>query len=253
MNKHSATGLILLFCFVLTAVMAFPQDTAKKAHQQSTKAKPLTQRPNRFHQVGPALTKPADKTPAQTTPPQAPPKVNPKTQVDPAQLNDKTLGGQYQYLLSKAYNYQEPLIAAFWKNFNDTLKGVRERLNRASLVAADQKKEIDSLKASSASKDQSLSESNAKVDAISIFGIMMQKSAYNVLMFSLVGGLALVLVIVIITTAKYRNEARYRMNLYEEIEEEYKIFKAKANEKEIKLARELQTERNKLDELLGRG
>ncbi|MBS1524763.1 MAG: hypothetical protein JST19_03880 [Bacteroidetes bacterium] len=252
MNKYSATGFIIILC-LLTAFTAFPQDTAKKAHPvQSTKTKPLVKRPNRFHQVGPVLNKPADQTPAQTTPAQAPPKVNPKTQVDPAQLNDKTLGGQYQYLLSKAYNYQEPLISAFWKNFNDTLKAVRGKLQQASLTISAQKKMVDSLKASDASKDQSLSESNAKVDAISVFGIMMQKSAYNVLMFSLVGGLTLVLIIVIITTAKYRNEARYRMNLYEEIEEEYKTFKAKANEKEIKLARELQTERNKLDELLGR-
>jgi hypothetical protein len=41
--------------------------------------------------------------------------------------------------------------------------------------------------------------------------------------------------------------------LYNELDEEYKAYKVKSNEKEKKLARELQTERNKLDELLGRG
>ena len=65
--------------------------------------------------------------------------------------------------------------------------------------------------------------------------------------------LALALVIVIATTAKNKHEAKYRTELYDELDEEFKAFKAKANEKELKLARELQTERNKLDELLGRG
>ncbi|NNU34318.1 hypothetical protein HK413_09460 [Mucilaginibacter sp. S1162] len=50
-----------------------------------------------------------------------------------------------------------------------------------------------------------------------------------------------------------RKEAAYRTTLYNELEEEFKTYKAKANEKEKKLARELQTERNKLDELTGRG
>ena len=40
--------------------------------------------------------------------------------------------------------------------------------------------------------------------------------------------------------------------LYSELEDEFKAYKTKAIDKEKKLARELQTERNKLDELLGR-
>ena len=58
---------------------------------------------------------------------------------------------------------------------------------------------------------------------------------------------------VIARSAGYRREATYRTQLYTELEEEFKTFKTKANDKEKKLARELQTERNKLDDLLGRG
>ena len=72
-------------------------------------------------------------------------------------------------------------------------------------------------------------------------------------MFSLVIGLAIAFTVVVLTTAKHKYEAKHRTELYEEIEEEFKTYKAKANEKELRLARELQTERNKLDELLGRG
>ncbi len=81
----------------------------------------------------------------------------------------------------------------------------------------------------------------------------MTKGSYNMIMLSLIAGLTVALVIVILTTAKHKHEAKHRTELYEEIEEDYRNFKIKANEKEKKLARELQTERNKLDELLGRG
>ena len=54
--------------------------------------------------------------------------------------------------------------------------------------------------------------------------------------------------IVIARSGLHSREATYRTKLYTELEEEYKTFKAKANEKEKKLARELQTERNKLDD-----
>jgi hypothetical protein len=176
-----------------------------------------------------------------------------KAQMDPSQLNDKSLNGQYQYLLSKTYHYQQPLLAALWKNAMDTLGANRNSLKDAQAKLAAQKKLSDSLKNTAISTAQSLTESNQKVDTISLFGIEMSKSSYNLLMFGAVAVLALALVIVIVTTAKNKHEAKYRTELYDELDEEFKAFKAKANEKELKLARELQTERNKLDELLSKG
>jgi hypothetical protein len=176
-----------------------------------------------------------------------------KVQMDPAQLNDKSLNGQYQYLLSKTLHYQQPLLAALWKNTMDTLGASRNLLKDAQAKLAGQKKLSDSLKNTANATAQTLTESNAKMDAISVFGMEVSKSNYNLVMFGLVAGLAIVLVIVIVTTAKHKHEAKYRAQLYEEIEDELKTFKAKAHEKELKLARELQTERNKLDELLNKG
>jgi hypothetical protein len=203
-----------------------------------------------FSQVSPA--KPTAAKPSALTPEQQKAK-DLRTQVDPSQLKDKSLAGQYQYLLTKSYHYQEPLLAAFWKNFRDTLGLERRQLKELQAKLNTQTQTVSSLKADVTSKDQSLSESNAKVDAISVFGILLPKTTYNLVMFGSVAGLALALIIVIATTAKYKHEARHRIELYEEIDEEYKNFKAKANEKEKKLARELQTERNKVDELMGRG
>ena len=111
----------------------------------------------------------------------------------------------------------------------------------------------DSLKKIAADQQQSTTQAEERVDAISLFGILLTKSSYNLLMVGLVSLLAVALIVVILSTSRHKKEAKYRTELYEEIEEDFKTFKAKAHEKELKLARELQTERNKVDELLGRG
>jgi hypothetical protein len=168
--------------------------------------------------------------------------------VTPAPV-DKSLNGQYKYLLSKVYNYQQPLVSAFWKNIIDSLNTNKHKLLDAQTKAATQDKTISDLKADATAKDESV----LKADEISFVGMSMSKSAYNLIMWGLVIALGAVAAIVIARSGSLKHEAGYRTGLYTELEEEYKNYKAKANEKEKKLARELQTERNKVDELMGRG
>jgi len=177
----------------------------------------------------------------------APAKVD--TATTPAPKADKSLYGQYQYLLTKVYPFQKPFVAAMWKSYTDTLRGVRNQLKAANDKTAEQAKTITGLQADIAAKEQALT----KTDSISFLGIDLEKSTYNLIMWGLVLVIGIVVVVVIARTGGYHKEAVYRTTLYNELEEEFKTFKAKANEKEKKLARELQTERNKLDELTGRG
>jgi hypothetical protein len=258
--------LALCLCICLcVSIPANAQDTTKKAEPEKKEvpaaAAPARTKPiYRHHRLYPV----ANPATGAATPATAP-VVNPaiaaqrakdsaaKTQIDPGQLNAKSLNGQYQYLLTKTFPYQQPLIAALWKNVTDSLNHERSQIKDLQTKLSVSNKAVDSLKSDVSSKEQTLSQSTSKVDTISLFGINMAKSTYNLVMFGLVIGLGAALTIVILTTAKYKYEAKHRTELYEEIEEEYKNYKAKANEKELKLARELQTERNKLDELLGRG
>lgn len=167
-------------------------------------------------------------------------------------VTDRTLNGQYRYVLTKIYNYQQPIVGAFYKNLMDTLKTERAALKKAQATVNSQTATIRSLNNGVTIKDQIISESNSKMDEIKLLGIPFTKATYNVLMWGLVIGFGAALFIVIITTARFKHEAKYRIKLYEELSEEFQTYKAKANDKEKKLARELQTERNKLDELMGR-
>jgi hypothetical protein len=248
MNKHSTFRISVLMVIILSICgMGFAQDTVKKDAAKPPAARPAVAKPVVKYGAVPAGT---------TKPAVAPPKYNyqPRpTAADSALAKDKSLNGQYQYLLSKLYHYQQPLVSALWKNLQDTLKTERRNLKEAQAKLAAQTQDITGLKTDVATKSQTLSESNAKRDEINLAGISFTKATYNLMMWGLVIVFGLTAAVVIARSGAHSREAKYRIKLYNELDEEYKAYKVKANEKEKKLARELQTERNKLDELLGRG
>ena len=172
---------------------------------------------------------------------------------------DPSLKGQYQLMLTKSktlngYKLVNPgRISAFWKNISDTLSTTRKQLTNANQQLKAQEKDIADLKSQISGKESALAGTNAKINEINFLGISFTKSTYNTIVWSLIIGLAAALAFLILRSAKYMHEAKYRSNLYEEIAQEYQSYKTKANDKEKKLARELQDERNKLDELRTRG
>jgi hypothetical protein len=184
---------------------------------------------------------PVTTTPAANTPPAQPPvKV------------DNSLSGLYNAVLKKTFYYQQDPIGAFHKAYMDTLNLERKKLREANVKLAEQTKTIGDLQSSVSTKDQSLSQTQSKVNSISFVGIALSKATYNVMMWGLVLVLGGSLAAVIFLSASSRKEAIYRTQLHDELSTEFAAYKVKANEKEKKLARELQTERNKVDELMGR-
>lgn len=243
-------ALVFALVLLINAIPGHAQDTTRKAKPAAPKKaavyNPYTKKYYYKRPAGAVAQTTA--TPATATAPVTTQQAQPVPAAAPV---DKSLRGQYSYLLTKVYNYQQPLVAALFKNYSDTLNITRKQLKQAQATVASQSKVIDSLKSSVTSKDQTLAQSQAKVDEVSLLGIPLKKSTYNLIMWGLVIAFGAIAAIVIARSGSHSREAKYRIKLYEELEEEYKTYKTKANEKEKKLARELQTERNKLDELLG--
>lgn len=172
---------------------------------------------------------------------------------------DPSLRGQYQSILSKSKNLNgfkvvnPARLNTFWKNVNDTLRTERRQLPVLRKQIAEEQKTIADLKAQLSGKESALNSSNQRLDEITFMGISFSKGTYNTMVWTIILVLALALVIIILRSAKLLHEAKYRSSLYEEISAEYQSYKVKANEKEKKLARELQDERNKLDDYKSRG
>nr|WP_294794560.1 hypothetical protein [uncultured Mucilaginibacter sp.] len=248
---------IVFAVICLSVAFANAQDTVRKATSKPagkpvvTAAKPVTSGVPINPKTGRPYSKWGYGTQAKTTQPQkadittAPAVAQPATPV----VTDKSLNGQYKYLLTKVYNYQQPFVAAFWKNVRDSLNSSRQQLK-----AADEKLTVSNQSVSELKSDVSASQTElSNADSVDFFGISFSKNGYSTMMWSLVAVLGGLAAIVIFRSGSARSEASYRTKLYTELEEEFKTYKAKANEKEKKLARELQTERNKVDELMGRG
>ncbi|WP_316746173.1 hypothetical protein [Pedobacter gandavensis] len=182
--------------------------------------------------------------------------LNTQAQLTPDSTKvDPTLRGQYQLMLTKSktingYKLINPArLAGFWKSVSDSINVNRKQLSAVKVKLAEQEKAIATLKTQISGSENALASSTAKLDEISFLGISFTKGKYNMMVWSLILVLAAALAIVILRSAKFMHEAKYRSSLYEEIAQEYQNYKTKANDKEKKLARELQDERNKLDEL----
>lgn len=179
--------------------------------------------------------------------------------IDTVKNTDFSLQGQYRFLLSRSRtSYGSKLINpvrldALWKSVNDTLRKERASLKNASIKVKEQEKEIANLKTEVSGKENSLNETNAKADEISFLGISFTKGTYNALVWSIIGILAIALFVVIARSTKSILDAKHKSQLYDEISAEYQAYKTKSNEQQRKLARELQDERNAMEELRTRG
>jgi hypothetical protein len=237
MPRISITVLFIFICGTIS--FCYSQDSTKKNNPVQTIQKPAS-RYKTYKSHTSKVDSAALKGGLQPTPATA--------DTNAPQVADKSLKGQYQFLSTKVYHYQQSFIYSFWKSVSDTIKLYRQVQKGANDKLIQQNKTIDSLKSQITTKDETIAE---KVEEVNIFGMQMSLTIYNLVVWGLVIAFALIAIIVISSSSSYRSEAKYRSNLYSDLEDEFKIFKTKANEREKKLARELQTERNKLDELLG--
>ena len=178
--------------------------------------------------------------------------------IDTVKNTDFSLNGQYQFLLSRSksingYKLINPSrLTSVWKSVQDTIRKERTILKTTKSKITEQEKAISTLQSEIVGKETSLNTSNAKVNEINFLGMAFDKGTYHMIVWSIIIVLAIALFIVIARSAKNIIEAKHRTQLYDEITAEYQAFKSKANEKERKLARELQDERNIVEELKAR-
>ena len=175
-----------------------------------------------------------------------------------AQKPGTTLARQYQDVVMRSGSYQgfkeirQDKLELFWKNISDTLARERALKNEANARIQGSAQSVEQSKIELDSVKKQLEESKASVNQVNLLGIPLEKSTYSLVMWSIVALLAAALAFAIYRSKSALGEARYRTDLYNDLSEEYQKHKVNSNEKEKKLARELQTERNRVAELTGR-
>lgn len=174
--------------------------------------------------------------------------VKPK---DKLSLNKGTIDDQFEYVITKSNRYQEyKVVKTTWlyalkAHTLDSLKAVKKHLADTKLLVNNQDKEIQVLKTNLTDTNSTLSQTNLEKDSMSLFGMLMSKTSYNILLWSIIGGLLAFLLFFIY---KFKNSnaitKQARLSLAE-TEEEFEEHRKRALEREQKVMRRLQDEINK--------
>ncbi len=175
-----------------------------------------------------------------------------------AQQPGTTLAQQYRDVVEKSGSYKgfkeirQDKLDLLWKNISDTLNKERALVNDARAKQGSNDRAVIASKTELENAKKELELSTARVDQISFLGLYVEKRTYNMIMWGLVFLLAGLIAFTVYRSNSSVKEARYRTGLYNDLSEEFQKHKINSNEKEKKLARELQTERNRIAELTAR-
>lgn len=169
-------------------------------------------------------------------------------------LNSGTIDNQFEYVITKSNRYQDyKVVKKTWlyalkAHTLDSLKAVKKQLDDTKLTVESQNKEVQDLKTNLDDTKSTLNQTNLEKDSMSLFGMQMSKSRYNVLIWSIIGTLFALLLFFIF---KYKNSNavthRAKLSLVE-TEEEFEEHRKRALEREQKVMRRLQDEINKQKE-----
>jgi hypothetical protein len=119
----------------------------------------------------------------------------------------------------------------------------------AKATISQQLVKLEELKTALSKQGLDLQQTQTKIDSISLLGINLSKKSYSNLMWSMLLVLAAISAFCVFRVKGFKKEASYRINLFEDLTVEFKNYKKNAIDKEMRLARELQTERNRMEEM----
>lgn len=167
---------------------------------------------------------------------------------------NKTLAEQYFLMKKNANTFEdykvikEYALDVMWKSVSDSLKVTRVLLENAKAEIAVRENDINTLRSSLKQKEGSMADVVLASTHIKVFGANFSKGFFLFLVVLVASGL---LVVIVAMTGRVKlmyfamKEKIENLNM---LTSEYEDFRRKALEKQMKLSRELQTERNKLSE-----
>jgi hypothetical protein len=178
-----------------------------------------------------------------------------KTEKAALSLNDGTIDNQFEYVIQKSYTYrgngkiyknvERHWLYALKAHTLDSLKALKKDLSDTQANVDTQANEISGLKTNLADTQNNLNKTNKEKNSMALFGLQMSKTIYNLLMWSIIAALFVLLLLFIY---KYRNSnsvTRLTKNTLLDIEEEFEEHRRNALEREQLVRRQLQDELNK--------
>jgi hypothetical protein len=178
-----------------------------------------------------------------------------QTAEDALRNDQQTLRERYLVMKMKSQNYQEykvikeNILDGWWKIVADSMSAkqaaIRKSQAEVNNLQADLNKNIETLK----SKETSMQDIVYASTHIRVLGIDFDKGFFAGLCGAILIVAALVLAGVLYSMKVLKKNLSEKEELASAISSEYEEYKRKAMDKQTKLSRELQNERNRLQEL----
>ena len=174
--------------------------------------------------------------------------------VDPLQEN-YSLKDRYAIMKAKSQTYQnykvikESVLDGVWKITQDSLNAKQAAIRSANQQIAQLKGEVQKVHGDMKAKDASVAEIVFDSAHINVLGIDFSKSVFLTIIGILIAALVAALVFIIARMKVLDKSIREKALTISMVSNEYEEYKKKAMEKQTKLSRELQDERNRLQEL----
>ncbi|RCT54475.1 tRNA (guanine-N1)-methyltransferase [Winogradskyella sp. KYW1333] len=171
-------------------------------------------------------------------------------------LNSGSIDSQFEYIFKKSGNFKGvngqkyeavkyTSLLTLKAHVLDSLKTTYAKLNTSEETVENQKQEIESLKGQLQNTQTTLGETEAEKNSMTLFGMQLGKTNYNVLMWSIVAALFVLLIFFILKFKGSNSLTRDAKLKLEEVEAEFEEHRRIALEREQKVRRQLQDEINK--------
>lgn len=170
---------------------------------------------------------------------------------NPAQADTASLRVQYDNMLDASNRFQrfkvvrQDFLGSFIANVSDSLRGYTEEIGSLKATISNQKTKIDEQATTIGERDAKITELSDEKDSISLLGLPLSKTMYNVVMWSAIIGLLAALLFTIARMRFAVSTSREARLANEKTTAELEKSRKNRLEVEQKLRRQLQDERNK--------
>ena len=177
------------------------------------------------------------------------------TKVQAQSLNQGTIGEQFDFVISKSNNFSErgqnyevinlQTLLELKAHALDSIKTMQTKLENAKSEVSPLQQQITTLKTNLSESQNALALIKEQKDDMNLLGMQMSKASYSLLMWSVI---AVLFALLLFFIYRFKNSNAVTITTkesLENLENEFKEHRTFALEREQKVMRQLQDERNK--------
>ncbi|MGC9341779.1 MAG: hypothetical protein ACP5E3_03690 [Bacteroidales bacterium] len=159
-------------------------------------------------------------------------------------LDTLVIEDQFDYIFERSSRYEqykvirEVWLNQFMENLEDTVNGLRSDINELESTVNSKDQQISTLENQLTSTQGDLEESIKERNSFDVFGLKIDKVAYNIIMWIIVAALIFILVVVFLLYKRSHAVTRDNIQKYETLQSEYDEFRNNARLKMEKVKRE---------------